>query len=103
MALETTALVQGAGAIAGHEPGSGGPLRQLADRFLFAPIRALFAAVEWLLGLAVLVLFLGVLAALPPLNLVALGILLDAQGRVARGGRLRDAFPLVPLAPRLGS
>lgn len=72
-------------------------------RFIWRPIRAVFAAIEWLLGLIVLIALLGVVAAIPIANFVALGVLLDAQGRVARSGRFLDGFPLVPLAPRIGS
>lgn len=71
--------------------------------FVLRPVVALFAGISWLVGLVVLVFLLGFLAAVPLLNLVALGILLDAGGRVARTGRILDGFPLVPLAPRVGS
>lgn len=72
-------------------------------RFVVRPVSALFSGLSWLVGLVVLVFLLGFLAAVPLLNLVALGILLDAGGRVARSGRILDGFPLVPLAPRVGS
>src|SRR5688500_13024310 len=39
---------------------------------------------EWLFGLASVVAFLAVLAAVPILNFVSLGYLLEASGRVAR-------------------
>ena len=67
------------------------------------PVAAVFAALAWVVGLLVLVFLLGFLAAMPGLNLIALGVLLDAGGRVARSGRILDGFPLVPLAPRVGS
>lgn len=54
-------------------------------------------------GLVSLFLFLSVLAALPLLNFLALGYLLEAEGRVARTGKLRYCLPLLPLASRLGS
>src|SRR5690606_25144392 len=50
-----------------------------------------------------LILFLAVVAAIPILNFLALGYLLEAEGRVARSGRLRDGFPLLDVAPRFGS
>lgn len=67
------------------------------------PIRAINWIVELLFGLASLFLMLAVLAAIPLLNFIALGYLLEAEGRVARTGKLRYCFPLLPLAPRLGS
>jgi len=54
-------------------------------------------------GLISVVVLLAVLAAIPLLNFAALGYLLAAEGRVARGGRLRDGVPLMEIAPRLGS
>ena len=68
-------------------------------RFVVRPVAAVFAAVAWVAGLVVLIFLLGFLAAVPGLNLIALGILLDAEGRVARSGSILDGFPLVPLAP----
>ncbi len=67
------------------------------------PIQAFAWVVELLFGLASLFLMLAVLAAIPLVNFLALGYLLEAEGRVARSGKLRDALPLLPLAPRLGS
>jgi hypothetical protein len=54
-------------------------------------------------GLVSVVVLLAVLAAVPLLNFAALGYLLAAEGRVARGGRLREGVPLMEIAPRLGS
>lgn len=67
------------------------------------PLRALAWLVRAAFGLASLVLLLALLAAAPVVNFAALGYLLEAEGRVARSGRLRTAFPLLGLAPRLGS
>ena len=36
------------------------------------------------------------------MNFIALGYLLDVEGRVARTGKIRLAFPLLDIAPRLG-
>lgn len=70
-------------------------------------VRRFFRFVGWtlrsLFGIASLILLLAVIAAIPIVNFLALGYLLDVEGRVARSGRLRDAFPLIELAPRLGS
>jgi len=65
-------------------------------------IRAIGSMLEWLFGAMVLPLGLAVLAALPVLQFLSLGYLLEAGGRVARSGRLRDGFIGVRLAARLG-
>ena len=59
--------------------------------------------IKMLFGIASLILLLAVIAAIPVVNLLALGYLLEVEGRLARSGKLRDAFPLIGLAPRLGS
>jgi hypothetical protein len=58
---------------------------------------------EWLFGLASVIGTLAVLAAIPILNFVSLGYLLEASGRVARSGRLRDGFIDMPKFARIGS
>ncbi len=67
------------------------------------PIRSAWWLIRMLFGLVSLVLLLAVVAAVPVLNFVALGYMLEAEGAVARTGRLRDAFPLSRVAPRVGS
>ncbi len=64
--------------------------------------RLIYSIGEWLFGVAVLMVGLSVLAALPVLQFLSLGYLLEAGGRVARTGRLRDGFIGVRLAARLG-
>jgi len=54
-------------------------------------------------GIASLILMLAFVAAIPIVNFLALGYLLEVEGRVGRTGKLRRAFPLLDLAPRLGS
>jgi len=70
------------------------------------PWRHPLRCVGWLMGnvfgLASLIVLLAVVAAIPIVNLYALGYLLDVEGRLARSGRFRNGFPLVPLAARLG-
>ena len=70
------------------------------------PLRKPFHAAYWLFELAFgvvsLVAMLALLAAIPIVNVLALGYMLEAQGRVARTGKLRYAMPLLPLAPKLG-
>lgn len=71
------------------------------------PLRHPLLFVGWLIrslfGIASLILILAVVAAIPIVNFVALGYLLEVEGRVARTGRFRNAFPLLPFAPRIGS
>jgi hypothetical protein len=72
-------------------------------RLLGRIIGAVASALEWLFGAAVLMVGLATLAAMPILQLLSLGYLLEAGGRVARSGRLVDGFIGVRLAARLGS
>jgi hypothetical protein len=71
------------------------------------PIWKPHLAAFWLLhlafGLMSLFAMLAFLAAIPVVNFLALGYLLEAEGRVARTGQLRHAVPLLALAPKLGS
>jgi hypothetical protein len=71
------------------------------------PLRHPLRALGWLVtvgvGLASLLLLLAILAAIPPLNILALGVMLEAEGRVARSGRLRDGVPFAGALPRLGT
>ena len=60
------------------------------------------SALEWLFGLASLFVGLAVLATFPVVQLLSLGYLLEASGRVARSGRLRDGFVGVRKAARVG-
>lgn len=62
----------------------------------------LVAGVEWLFGLMCLMGGLAALASIPILNFLSLGYLLEAGGRVAASGRLRDGFIGVRVAARLG-
>jgi hypothetical protein len=67
------------------------------------PLQSAGWIVRSLFGLASLLVLLAVIAAVPLLNFLALGYLLEVEGRVARSGRLREAFPLLSAAPRLGA
>ncbi|MFG0334700.1 MAG: hypothetical protein ACF8TS_15190 [Maioricimonas sp. JB049] len=71
------------------------------------PWRHPLLAIGWILrtsfGLASLTLLLAVVAAVPVLNFIALGYLIEAEGRVARTGKLRRSLPLLNLAPRIGA
>lgn len=61
-------------------------------------------AIRWLAGVTYgivsLIFFLSVLAAIPIVNCLTLGYLLEVEGRLGRTGRLRYAFPLIDLASR---
>jgi hypothetical protein len=70
--------------------------------FIGRSVGTVGAVVEWLFGVLALIVGLAVLAALPLLQFLSLGYLLEAGGRVARTGRLRDGIIGVPLAARLG-
>jgi hypothetical protein len=65
-------------------------------------IRAGFWTMIWLFGAASLMVGLAVLAALPVLQFLSLGYLLEAGGRIARTGRIRDGFIGVYRASLLG-
>lgn len=71
------------------------------------PLKRPFSAIGWIIqlafGMASLTLLLAIVAAIPIVNFLALGYLLEAEGRVARTGKLSYAVPLLPLAPRLGT
>jgi hypothetical protein len=67
------------------------------------PLRAIAWIVRGTFGLASLIFLLAVIAAIPIVNFLALGYLLEVEGRLARTGKLRHAFPLLGLAPRIGS
>ncbi|HEX5103596.1 MAG TPA: hypothetical protein VFV87_07295 [Pirellulaceae bacterium] len=60
-------------------------------------------AAEWLFGLASVIGCLAVLAAIPILNFISLGYLLEASGRVAKSGRIRDGFIDTAKFARIGS
>lgn len=57
---------------------------------------------EWCFGVLSLFVGLAILATLPIVQLLSLGYLLESSGRIARSGRLRDAFVGVRKASRLG-
>jgi hypothetical protein len=64
---------------------------------------AIASASEWAFGALALGLGLAVLAATPMAQFLSLGYLLEAEGRVARSGRLRDGLVGVRRAARVGS
>lgn len=64
---------------------------------------AIAAASEWLFGAIAVVFGLAILSSLPILQFLSFGYLLESGGRVARTGRLRDAFIGIRRSARLGS
>jgi hypothetical protein len=77
-----------------------GPARRGRVRRL---ILAIHSATEWVFGSLALGLGLALLAATPVAQFLSFGYLLEAEGRVARSGRLRDGFVGVRRAARVGS
>ncbi len=63
----------------------------------------LCTALEWLFGLASVIGCLAVLSAIPIVQFVSLGYLLEASARVAKSGRLRDGFIDMHRFARIGS
>lgn len=57
---------------------------------------ALGRCFDAVVGILTLVPFLAVVSAIPVLNLLSLGYLLEASGRVARSGRIREGFVGLP-------
>lgn len=64
--------------------------------------RRIASVIHWLFGLACLLAGFAVLASIPVLQFFTLGYLLEASGRVARSGRLRDGFIGIHSAARIG-
>lgn len=65
--------------------------------------RAIGSGLDWVFGLISLVIGLAVLSIVPFLNFLSLGYLLNASGRVAATGKLRNGFVGVRKASMLGS
>lgn len=89
-------------AIAETSPGCEVATRTGSFRRVRAAVRGLASAVDWLFGVASLLLGLSILAALPIAQFLSLGYLLEASGRVARTGRIRDGLIGVRRAARVG-
>lgn len=75
------------------------PARSILGRVWYA----FTSLIEWLFGVAVLIVGLAFLAATPVLQFLSLGYLLEAGGRIGRSGRFRDGFIGVRKAARVGS
>ncbi|MCY2972914.1 MAG: hypothetical protein NTZ30_19910, partial [Planctomycetota bacterium] len=57
---------------------------------------------EWLFGLISMVVALATLAAIPGLQFLSLGYMLESSTRVAKSGKIRDGFIGIRTAARLG-
>lgn len=79
--------------------------RESGSRFGFVGrwVGGIGSALEWCFGLFALMIGLAVLAAIPVVQFLSLGYLLESGARVARTGRLRDGFIGVRIAARLGA
>jgi hypothetical protein len=86
-------------------PAEAPPRRRLL-RWIWSAIvwlaRGIASGAERLFGLIALVVGLATLAALPVLQFLSLGYLLESSARVARSGRLRDGLVGVRRAARIG-
>jgi len=90
----------GVGRSSGENPQSLGPGEFPGFR---RPFRSLWWLFRVMIGLAFLIPLLALLAALPGLNIISLGMLIDAEANVGRTGRFRDGFPLLPVSTRIGT
>lgn len=78
-------------------------LRAVKRSFFSSMWHFIASVSEWLFGAFALVLGLAILSAIPIVQFLSLGYLLEVTGRVARSGRLRDGFVGVRRAARVGS
>jgi hypothetical protein len=78
------------------------PPRFRAWTWLRKVFGAIGSGIEWLIGAASLVIGLSALSALPIAQFLGLGYLLEASARVAKSGRIRDAWIGVRRASRVG-
>jgi hypothetical protein len=60
-------------------------------RMICAVVRAIHSAVEWVFGVATLIVGLAFLAAIPIVGILSLGYLLETGGRIARNAAAREA------------
>ncbi len=72
-----------------------------APHFLRDPLKSIAWLAQGLVGTLFGIILLAAMAAVPLLNVLAYGYLLEIVGRVARTGRFRSACYLTPLTSRL--
>ncbi len=63
----------------------------------------LLSAMDWLFGFFAVGVGLAIVAAIPLINFLSLGYMLECSGRIARSGRFRDGFVGIRKASILGS
>jgi len=97
--LEPGELVRVSGPDPARGPGWFRGVRRLAG----CAGRAIASASDWVFGAVALTIGLSILASAPVAQFLAFGYLLEAGGRVARSGRLRDGLVGVRKASRIGS
>jgi len=69
---------------------------------LWHPLRAMYWIWQLLFGSICLILLLAIVAAVPILNFLAFGYLLEIEGRIARTGQFRNVGMLLALSRRTG-
>ncbi|WP_442507319.1 hypothetical protein SH528x_006232 [Novipirellula sp. SH528] len=92
------------------EPEARSPVVTVCELERFPPVPSIrshpFAAIAWLIRACVAivcaVVLLAIGATIPIINVYVLGYLMEIQGQVARTGKFRSAFLMLPLALRLG-
>ena len=67
------------------------------------PSQMCFWCLQNLIGIGFLVPLLALLAAIPGVSLLTLGMMLNAQAEVGRTGRFASGFPLLPISTRVGT
>ncbi len=72
-------------------------------RFLSKVFYGTLSGAEWLFGLGAMVVTLSVLAALPIIQFLSLGFMLESAARVARSGKIRDGFIGIRVLARIGA
>lgn len=66
-------------------------------------VKAVGSAAEWCFGVCTLIVALAVTASIPVVQLLSLGYLLEAGGRIGRSGKFRSGFVGVRKAARVGT
>ncbi len=79
-------------------------LQKTNPRRLFSKvISGTLSVVEWLFGLGSMVVTLSVLAAIPILQFLSLGYMLESAARVARSGKIGEGFIGIRIMARFGA
>ncbi|MCA9216708.1 MAG: hypothetical protein KDB27_26745 [Planctomycetales bacterium] len=84
----------------GESPPSSSAIR---TSIIFRVLHFVAASTNWVFGFCSMIVSLAVLATIPILQFLSLGYLLEASGRIARTGRIRDGFIGIDRFARVGS